>query len=102
MGLSTYPSIGRWAKFCQVLLVDFNRRFDVLASRLLTLRFLRLANQGGGSPRRRRHRRASLVAEGLRCLVAERAVGPVAVVVDAPQLDLRAGPRERGEVRLRE
>ena len=59
-------------------------------------------DDGGGSPRRRRQPGASLVAEGLRGLVAERAVRAVAVVVDAPELCLDASARDGGPVRLRE
>src|SRR5215472_14484425 len=61
-----------------------------------------LVDQGGGSPRRRRQVTAGVIAEGLRSLVAERAVRALAVVLDAPELDLCPGAVERWEVRLGE
>src|SRR5262245_28567974 len=54
---------------------------------------------GGGSPR---HLAACTIAEGLGRLVAECAVRPIAVVVDAPGLDLEARSRESREALLRE
>src|SRR5579862_6956510 len=57
-------------------------------------------DKGGGSPRRRRHVAANPIAEGLRSLVAEGAVRALAVVLNAPELDLDTRPRQRRKVGL--